>query len=111
MEVRQTCLPAPMPAASNPSRWAEWLKAGQTGGAITPEVSMNGQGCPPAFATHICDVEVDKATCDVKILRYTAIHDCGRAIRLENPGFLDYRVPVAPDVPMIDAQELSCAAE
>ena len=22
--------------------------------------------------------------------------------RLENPGFLDYRVPVAPDVPMID---------
>ena len=23
--------------------------------------------------------------------------------RLENPGFLNYRVPVAPDVPMIDA--------
>jgi CO/xanthine dehydrogenase Mo-binding subunit len=23
--------------------------------------------------------------------------------RLDNPGFLDYRVPVAPDIPMIDA--------
>jgi CO/xanthine dehydrogenase Mo-binding subunit len=26
-----------------------------------------------------------------------------KAGRLDNPGFLDYRVPVAPDVPMIDA--------
>ena len=23
--------------------------------------------------------------------------------KLDNPGFLDYRVPVAPDIPMIDA--------
>jgi CO/xanthine dehydrogenase Mo-binding subunit len=23
--------------------------------------------------------------------------------RMDNPGFLDYRVPVAPDIPMIDA--------
>ena len=90
-------------------------------------------GSRPGFATHICDVEVDKETGYVKILRYTAVQDVGRAIhpsyvegqiqggvtqgigwalneeyiydkdgRLENPGFLDYRVPVAPDVPMID---------
>jgi CO/xanthine dehydrogenase Mo-binding subunit len=70
----------------------------------------------------------------VKILRYTAGQDVGRAIhpsyvegqiqggavqgigwalneeyvfdrdgKMENPGFLDYRVPVASDLPMIDA--------
>src|SRR5207249_684935 len=74
-----------------------------------------------------------KETGHVKILRYTAIQDVGRAIhpsyvegqmqrgvtqgigwalseeyiydkdgRLENPGFLDYRMPVASDLPMID---------
>jgi CO/xanthine dehydrogenase Mo-binding subunit len=110
------------------------LKAGRTGGPITAEVSINAQGAGPGFATHICDVEVDKETGAVKILRYTAIQDCGRAIhpsyvegqiqggvtqgigwalneeyiydkngRLDNPGFLDYRVPVASDLPMIDA--------
>ena len=110
------------------------LKSGRTGGPITAEVSVNAQGAGPGFATHICDVEVDKETGYVKILRYTAVQDVGRAIhpsyvegqiqggvaqgigwalneeyiydkdgRLENPGFLDYRVPVAPDVPMIDA--------
>jgi CO/xanthine dehydrogenase Mo-binding subunit len=109
------------------------LKSGRTGGPITAEVSVNAQGAGPGFATHICDVEVDKETGYVKILRYTAVQDVGRAIhpsyvegqiqggvtqgigwalneeyiydkdgRLENPGFLDYRVPVAPDVPMID---------
>src|SRR3981189_3465458 len=92
-----------------------------------------GQGAGPGFTTHICDVEVDRETGAVKILRYTAIQDVGRAIhpsyvegqmqggvaqgvgwalneeyvydkdgRLENPGFLDYRVPVASDMPMID---------
>jgi CO/xanthine dehydrogenase Mo-binding subunit len=110
------------------------LKAGRTGGPITAEVSVNAQGAGPGFATHICDVEVDRETGAVKILRYTAIQDVGRAIhpsyvegqmqggvaqgvgwalneeyiydkdgRLENPGFLDYRVPVASDLPMIEA--------
>ena len=80
------------------------------------------------------DVEVDRSTGRVKILRYTAIQDAGRAIhpsyvegqmqggvvqgigwalneeyiygkdgRMENPSFLDYRIPVASDLPMIDA--------
>jgi CO/xanthine dehydrogenase Mo-binding subunit len=110
------------------------LKSGRTGGPITAEVSINAQGAGPGFATHICDVEVDKETGAVKILRYTAFQDVGRAIhpsyvegqiqggvtqgigwalneeyiydkdgRLENPGFLDYRVPVASDLPMIEA--------
>ncbi|MGH7115703.1 MAG: xanthine dehydrogenase family protein molybdopterin-binding subunit, partial [Stellaceae bacterium] len=109
-------------------------KSGRTGGPITAEVSLNAQGAGPGFATHICDVEVDRETGAVKILRYTAIQDVGRAIhpsyvegqiqggvaqgigwalneeyiydkdgRLENPGFLDYRCPVASDMPMIDA--------
>ena len=110
------------------------LKAGRTGGPITAEVSINAQGAGPGFATHICDVEVDPETGAVKILRYTAVQDVGRAIhpsyvegqiqggvtqgvgwalneeyiydkdgRLENPGFLDYRCPVASDMPMIEA--------
>ena len=109
------------------------LKAGRTGGPINAEVSINAQGAGPGFATHICDVEVDRETGYVKVLRYTAVQDVGRAIhpsyvegqmqggvaqgvgwalseeyiydkdgRLENPGFLDYRVPVASDMPMID---------
>src|SRR5580704_10010566 len=110
------------------------IKSGRTGGPISAEVSINAQGAGPGFATHICDVEVDRETGHVKILRYTAVQDVGRAIhpsyvegqiqggvtqgvgwalneeyiydkngRLENPGFLDYRIPVASDMPMIDA--------
>ncbi|HZK91828.1 MAG TPA: xanthine dehydrogenase family protein molybdopterin-binding subunit [Stellaceae bacterium] len=109
------------------------MKSGRTGGPISAEVSINAQGAGPGFATHICDVEVDRETGHVKILRYTAVQDVGRAIhpsyvegqmqggvtqgigwalneeyiydkdgRLENPGFLDYRVPVASDLPMIE---------
>ena len=109
-------------------------KASSTGGPINDQVSINAQGAAPAFATHICDVEVDQETGRVDILRYTAVQDVGRAIhpsyvegqiqggvaqgigwalneeyifddagRLENPGFLDYRMAVASDLPMIDA--------
>ena len=110
------------------------MKAGRTGGPISAEVSINAQGAGAGFATHICDVEVDRETGHVKILRYTAVQDVGRAIhpsyvegqiqggvtqgigwalneeyvydkdgRLDNAGFLDYRVPVASDLPMIEA--------
>src|SRR5690606_24145916 len=88
----------------------------------------------PGFSAQFCDVEVDPETGYVKILRYVAAQDVGRAIhrdycegqihggvvqgigwalneeyiydrdgRLENPGFFDYRIPVASDVPMIEA--------
>ena len=85
------------------------------------------------FGAHICDVEVDKETGRVTVVRYTAVQDAGKAIhpsyvegqmqggvaqgvgwalneeyvydregRLENAGFLDYRIPVASDLPMIE---------
>ncbi len=109
-------------------------KSISTGGPINARKSLNVQAPGPAYATHIVDVEVDRDTGHVQILRYTAVQDAGRAIhpsyvegqiqggvvqgigwalneeyiydkdgRLENPGFLDYRIPVASDLPMIDA--------
>ena len=105
----------------------------ETGGPIAARKSSTVQAPGPAFATHIVDVEVDRSTGKVDVLRYTAIQDAGRAIhpgyvegqmqggvvqgigwalneeyiydkhgQLENPGFLDYRMPVASDLPMID---------
>ncbi len=110
------------------------LRSGKTGGPISSEVSINAQGAGPGFGVHICDVEVDHETGAVKVLRYTAVQDVGKAIhpsyvegqiqggaaqgigwalneeyiydsqgRMENPGFLDYRVPVASDLPLIEA--------
>jgi CO/xanthine dehydrogenase Mo-binding subunit len=105
-----------------------------TGGPIGASASINADGQAPGYSAQFCDVEVDPETGYVKILRYVAAQDVGRAIhpayckgqihggvvqgigwalneeyiydkkgRLENPGFLDYRIPVASDVPMIDA--------
>src|SRR5690242_9874840 len=110
------------------------LKAARTGGPVTSEISVNAQGAGPGFGAHIADVEVDKETGQVTIVRYTAVQDVGRAIhpsyvegqiqggavqgigwalneeyiydkdgRMDNPGFLDYRCPVASDLPMIEA--------
>ncbi|MGH1361146.1 MAG: xanthine dehydrogenase family protein molybdopterin-binding subunit [Burkholderiaceae bacterium] len=108
-------------------------QSAKTGGPITGHVAINAQGAGPGFGSHICDVEVDRETGRVSIVRYTAVQDAGRAIhpsyvegqiqggvaqgigwalneeylydqngRLENPGFLDYRIPVCSDLPMID---------
>ena len=86
-----------------------------------------------SFAVHIVDVEVDKETGKVDILRYTSMQDVGKAIHpsyvegqlqggavqgigwalneeyvfngegnMVNSSFLDYRMPVALDLPMID---------
>ncbi len=108
--------------------------AARTGGPISANVSLNAQGAGPGFAAHLCDVEIDRETGHVTVVRYTAAQDVGRAIhpayvegqiqggaaqgigwalneeyifdangKMENAGFLDYRVPVASDLPMIDA--------
>ena len=127
------------PASSNvgdfePMSIAEIAKAaGRTGGAIAGHAEINAQGAGPGFGTHIVDVEVDKETGSVRVLRYTVVQDAGKAIHpayvegqfqggavqgigwalneeyiygddgvLQNPGFLDYRIPVASDVPFID---------
>ena len=100
---------------------------------ISGRGNINARGAGPSFAVHICDVEVDKETGKVDVLRYTAVQDAGKAIHpgyvegqfqggavqgigwalneeyiydedgiLQNPGFLDYRIPLASDLPMID---------
>ena len=65
------------------------IKAARTGGPIGAEVSVNAQGAGPAFATHVCDVEVDPETGHVKVLRYTAIQDVGRAI---HPSYVEGQI-------------------
>ena len=105
----------------------------KTGGPISGHAEVNAEGAGVSFATHLVDVEVDRETGAVKVLRYTVFQDAGKAIhpsyvegqfqggavqgigwalneeyiygedgRLQNPGFLDYRIPVASDLPMID---------
>jgi CO/xanthine dehydrogenase Mo-binding subunit len=107
--------------------------AGKMGGPINGHSQINAQGAGPGFGVHVVDVEVDRETGIVTILRYTAIQDVGTAIhpgyvegqmqggavqgigwalneeyiydrngRLDNAGFLDYRMPVASDLPMIE---------
>lgn len=109
-------------------------KRAVTGGPIVTEAAVNAGGQAPGFSTQFCDVEVDPETGSVKILRFVAAQDVGRAIhpkycegqihggvvqgigwalneeyiydkqgRLANAGFLDYRIPVASDLPMIEA--------
>jgi CO/xanthine dehydrogenase Mo-binding subunit len=128
------------PAGSNVGEFAPLslkelaAKKALTGGPITAAASVNAGGMAPGFSSQFCDVEVDPETGKVKVLRFVAAQDVGKAIhpsyvegqiqggvtqgigwalneeyiydrqgRLDNPGFLDYRVPVASDVPMIDA--------
>jgi xanthine dehydrogenase molybdenum-binding subunit len=105
----------------------------RTGGTIDVSVNINYPMPGPAFAAHIVDVEVDRDTGKVEILRYTAVQDVGTAIhpsyvegqiqgavaqgigmalteeyyvggdsRMINSTFLDYRMPTALDLPMID---------
>ena len=108
-------------------------KAPMMGGPIAGHAEINATGQGPAIGGHLVDVEVDPDTGFVKLLRFTAFQDVGRAIspdyvegqlqggavqglgwalneeyiyndkgQLVNAGFLDYRMPVASDVPMID---------
>jgi CO/xanthine dehydrogenase Mo-binding subunit len=108
-------------------------KSARMGGPLCGRSAINAMGAAPGFGVHIADVEVDKETGQVTVLRYTAVQDVGRAIHpdyvegqiqggvgqgvgwalneeyvygedgcLQNTGFLDYRMPVASDLPMID---------
>src|SRR6201999_1822906 len=57
---------------------------------MEPGLSADGyfQGGGLAFAngTNVCEVEVDAATGEVKLMRYVVAHDCGRLI---NPLLVD----------------------
>ena len=105
----------------------------RSGGTIEVGANERHNTPGPAFAGHIVDVEVDRDTGKVDILRYTAVQDVGTAIhpayvegqiqggvsqgvgmalseeyyldgsgRQQNASFLDYRMPTALDLPMID---------
>jgi len=104
-----------------------------TGGPITGNGTVDPKGVGVSFGHHIVDVEVDRDTGKVDILRYTAIQDVGKAIHpsyvegqlqggavqgigwalneeyfynergiMSNSSLLDYRMPTALDLPMID---------
>jgi CO/xanthine dehydrogenase Mo-binding subunit len=128
------------PAGDNAGKF-EPLSLGQiaaqataTGGPIGAGKQLNTTGAEGGFATHLCDVEVDVGLGIVRVLRYTAFQDVGRAIhpgyvegqmqggaaqgigwalseeyiydkngKLDNPSFLDYRMPVCSDLPMLDS--------
>jgi CO/xanthine dehydrogenase Mo-binding subunit len=106
----------------------------RTGGPIVGRATWMARGNGPSFGAHLADVEVDRETGQITVLRYTAAQDAGKAVHpsyvegqiqggavqgigwalneayvydakgtLQNPGFLDYRMPVASDLPMIDA--------
>ncbi|MGL5095295.1 MAG: xanthine dehydrogenase family protein molybdopterin-binding subunit, partial [Planctomycetia bacterium] len=57
-----------------------------TGGPVVESASVDAHGAAGAFATHLCDLEVDPETGKTRILRYTAIQDCGRAI---HPSYVE----------------------
>jgi xanthine dehydrogenase molybdenum-binding subunit len=100
---------------------------------IVGSASVFPTGFGAAFAVHVVDVEVDEETGKVRIVRYTAVQDAGKAIyppyvegqiqggvaqgigwaltegyvydaegHLRNASLLDYRMPTALDLPMID---------
>jgi CO/xanthine dehydrogenase Mo-binding subunit len=102
-------------------------------GPVIGRGSVNGNQPAPMFAVQLAEVEVDRETGKVKVLSYTAAQDVGFAINptliegqiqgavaqgigrslmenyifhqgiVQNPNFLDYRMPTAPDIPFVSA--------
>jgi len=60
-----------------------------TGGPIVGRATVNPSGVGTAFAMHIVDVEVDRETGKVDILRYTALQDAGKAV---HPGYVEGQI-------------------
>ncbi|UUO04954.1 xanthine dehydrogenase family protein molybdopterin-binding subunit [Blastopirellula sp. J2-11] len=57
-----------------------------TGDPVVGHASVSPEGPSNGFGVHIVDVEVDPDTAKVKILRYTAIQDAGKAI---HPSYVE----------------------
>ena len=55
-----------------------------TGGPIVGRATVDPRGVGGAFAVNIVDVEVDPETGKVRILRYTALQDVGKAVHPDN---------------------------
>ncbi|MBS10371.1 MAG: oxidoreductase [Gemmatimonadetes bacterium] len=110
-------------------------KLDETGGPVIGRGAVDPQGVGGAFATMVVDVEVDKDTGKVEILRSTLCQDAGKAIHpsyvegqmqggaaqgigwalneeyyynedglLANASLLDYRMPTALDLPMLESE-------
>ncbi|HAA77299.1 TPA: oxidoreductase [Candidatus Latescibacteria bacterium] len=110
-------------------------KLDETGGPVVGRGAVDPQGVGGAFATMVVDVEVDKDTGKVEILRSTLCQDAGKAIHpsyvegqmqggaaqgigwalneeyyynedglLANASLLDYRMPTALDLPMLESE-------
>jgi xanthine dehydrogenase molybdenum-binding subunit len=47
---------------------------------VVASAAVNPDAVGPSFATHIVDVEADPETGQVKLLRYTAVQDAGKAV-------------------------------
>ena len=61
----------------------------RTGGPISGHANVNPNVLPGAFAVHIVDAEIDPELGKVKILRYTAIQDAGKAI---HPSYVEGQI-------------------
>ena len=57
-----------------------------TGGPIVGRANVDPRGAGGAFALHIVDLEVDKETGKVDILRYTTLQDAGKAV---HPSYVE----------------------
>lgn len=105
---------------------------GRTGGPFEATGVSGRLKMAPAFGASLVDLAVDPETGKVTILRWTQFQDVGKAIHpsyvegqlqggavqgigwglfeeyvfrdghMQNPSFLDYRLPTALDLPMID---------
>jgi CO/xanthine dehydrogenase Mo-binding subunit len=64
-------------------------KANEMGGPIGAGVQLNTTGADPGFATHCVDVEVDVDLGIVRVLRYTAAQDVGRAL---HPSYVEGQI-------------------
>ena len=60
--------------------------AGKTGGPVVGHAQINAQGAGPSFGTHLVDVEVDRETGRVTVLRYTVLQDAGKAV---HPSYVE----------------------
>lgn len=56
---------------------------------LAAAVDYQPKGMAYCNGTHVCEVEVDPATCIVTVTRYVVVHDCGRLI---NPMMVDGQI-------------------